>query len=78
MAKRSVCACVSKRHLIILSSIRRDENVESNGIEGEGSLIRSLFGMKPQMSDLLLLTLELQIIEAYLSYTFRGTILVVV
>jgi len=49
---------------MLLSSIRKDEIVESNGIEGEGYLVKSLFGRKPQISDLLLLSLELQIVEA--------------
>ncbi|KAH0665602.1 hypothetical protein KY285_026808 [Solanum tuberosum] len=42
--KRSVCACVSKRWLTLLSSIHKDEIAEFNGIEGEGSLLRSLVG----------------------------------
>ncbi|KAH0748598.1 hypothetical protein KY290_027830 [Solanum tuberosum] len=42
--KRSVCACVSKRCLTLLSSIHKDEIAEFNGIEGEGSLLRSLVG----------------------------------
>ncbi|WMV33730.1 hypothetical protein MTR67_027115 [Solanum verrucosum] len=40
----SVCACVSKRWLTLLSSIHKDEIAEFNGIEGEGSLFRSLVG----------------------------------
>ncbi|WMV32934.1 hypothetical protein MTR67_026319, partial [Solanum verrucosum] len=40
----SVCACVSKRWLMLLSSIHKDDIAESNGIEGEGYLVRSLFG----------------------------------
>ncbi|KAG5600269.1 hypothetical protein H5410_031639 [Solanum commersonii] len=42
--ERSVCACVSKRWLTLLSSIHKDEIAEFNGIEGEGSLFRSLVG----------------------------------
>ncbi|XP_015078449.1 EIN3-binding F-box protein 1-like [Solanum pennellii] len=42
--ERSVCACVSKRWLTLLSSIRKDKIPESNGIEGKGSLVRSLVG----------------------------------
>ncbi|WMV33255.1 hypothetical protein MTR67_026640 [Solanum verrucosum] len=42
--ERSACACVSKRSLMLLSSIRNDEIAESNGIEGEGYLVRSIFG----------------------------------
>lgn len=45
--ERSVCASVSKRQLITLSNIHRNEVAESNSIKGEGSLIRSIFGMKP-------------------------------
>ncbi|KAK4707038.1 hypothetical protein R3W88_033398 [Solanum pinnatisectum] len=41
--ERSACACVSKRWFMLLSSMRKDEIVESNGIEGEGYLVRSLF-----------------------------------
>ncbi|KAK6786600.1 hypothetical protein RDI58_015125 [Solanum bulbocastanum] len=61
--ERSVCACVFKRWLTLLSNIHKDEIVECNGIEGEGSLVRSLVGRKPQMLDLLLLLLEPQIVE---------------
>ncbi|WMV32935.1 hypothetical protein MTR67_026320 [Solanum verrucosum] len=42
--ERSVCACVSKRWLMLLSNIHKDQIAESNGIEGEGYLARSLFG----------------------------------
>ncbi|KAG5600297.1 hypothetical protein H5410_031667 [Solanum commersonii] len=40
--ERSVCARVSKRWLTLLSSIHKDKIAESNGIEGEGYLVRSL------------------------------------
>ncbi|TMX02424.1 hypothetical protein EJD97_021590 [Solanum chilense] len=36
--ERSVCASVSKRQLITLSNIHRNENAESNGIKGLGKL----------------------------------------
>ncbi|KAG5599436.1 hypothetical protein H5410_030806 [Solanum commersonii] len=42
--ERSACPCVSKHCLILLSSIRNDEIAESNGIEGERYLVRSIFG----------------------------------
>uniref|UniRef100_M1DI56 F-box family protein n=1 Tax=Solanum tuberosum TaxID=4113 RepID=M1DI56_SOLTU len=42
--ERSVYACVSKRWLMLLSNIHKDEIAEYNGIEGEGYLVRSLFG----------------------------------
>ncbi|KAK4717990.1 hypothetical protein R3W88_016328 [Solanum pinnatisectum] len=45
--ERSACACVSKRYLMLLSNIRKDEIAESNGIEGEGYLVKSLFGREP-------------------------------
>ncbi|KAG5600279.1 hypothetical protein H5410_031649, partial [Solanum commersonii] len=54
--ERSVCACVYQRWLMLLSNIHNDEIAESNGIEGKGYLVKSLFGRKPQMSDLLLLS----------------------
>ncbi|KAH0661697.1 hypothetical protein KY284_026628 [Solanum tuberosum] len=43
--ERSVCACVSKRWLMLLSNIRKDEIAESNGIEGLAKL--SIQGNNP-------------------------------
>ncbi|KAH0748606.1 hypothetical protein KY290_027838 [Solanum tuberosum] len=40
--ERTVCACVSQRWLTLLSSIHKDKIAESNGIEGEEYLVRSL------------------------------------
>ncbi|XP_027773739.1 EIN3-binding F-box protein 1-like [Solanum pennellii] len=40
--ERSVCVCVYKRWLTLLSNIHKDNIIESKGIEGEGTLVRSL------------------------------------
>ncbi|KAH0665266.1 hypothetical protein KY290_027536 [Solanum tuberosum] len=39
----SVCSCVSRSWLMILSRIHKDEIEESNGTEGKGYLVSSLF-----------------------------------
>ncbi|KAK6786347.1 hypothetical protein RDI58_014872 [Solanum bulbocastanum] len=42
---------------MLLSSIHQDEIAESNGIEGEGSLVRSLFGREATYARLTAITI---------------------